>query len=337
MSEVKAFICGCAGVVLSEDERGFLQQTNPWGLILFKRNVATSEHLAALTRDFRTCVGREDAPVLVDQEGGRVQRLGPPHWPAYPSASRYGTLGDEARSVEAARLGAHLIAEDLRQAGITIDCAPVLDVPAPGSHQVIGNRAFGDDPRVVASLARAFAEGLMAGGVVPVIKHMPGHGRAGVDSHLDLPVVQASRSELEAVDFLPFSALSDLPIGMTAHVVFTALDDQRPATLSRHVIDRVIRGAIGFDGLLLSDDLSMEALKGTLGERAFKAAEAGCDIVLHCNGKLEEAQAVAGAAPVLEGRSAERARSAMDLIRTATRPLEEGARIRFESLMSVAA
>jgi beta-N-acetylhexosaminidase len=306
-------------------------------LILFKRNVASQEQLLILTQSFRDCVGRENAPVLIDQEGGRVQRLGPPHWPAYPAAAAYLGLESGVGAVEAATLGARLIAADLRQAGITVDCAPVLDVPAPGSHQVIGNRAFGTDPDTVAQLGRAFAEGLLAGGVLPVIKHMPGHGRAGVDSHLHLPVVTATRADLESVDFPPFRALADLPMGMTAHVVFTSLDPDHPATASRIVIQTVIRELIGFSGLLLSDDLSMEALKGTLGERARAAVDAGCDIILHCNGKLDEAQAVAAMARPLEGESERRAERALAHITSILPGADEGLRERFKVLTSAVA
>ena len=277
-------------------------------------------------------MGRSDAPVLVDQEGGRVQRLGPPHWPAYPAGASYATVGDGNDPAEAARLGGRLIAADLRNVGITIDCAPVLDVVTPATHRAIGNRAYGSDAASVARLGRAFAEGLLAGGVLPVVKHMPGHGRATVDSHLDLPVVETGFDELQAIDFAPFMALADLPMGMTAHVVFTALDATDPATTSRIVIERVIRGSIGFDGLLLSDDLSMEALKGTLGERAAAALAAGCDIALHCNGKLDEARATADAAPPLAGRAAERAARALALIAGEAPTVAWAERRRFEEL-----
>jgi beta-N-acetylhexosaminidase len=307
---VKAFVCGCQGLALTDEERRFLAEMQPWGLILFKRNVDSRAQLQVLTAAFRDCVGRPDAPVLVDQEGGRVQRLGPPQWQAFPAAAAYDGGGSET-GPKAAQLGARLIAADLREAGITVDCAPVLDVPAAGSHQVVGNRAFASDPERVAELARAFADGLLQGGVLPVMKHIPGHGRAMVDSHLDLPVVTASRDDLEAIDFVPFRALADLPAAMTAHVVYTAIDPDRPATTSRIVHETIIRGALGFAGLLLSDDLSMEALKGSLGERAEAAAAAGCDVLLHCNGKLDEARQVAAAARPLDGFAASRAATAM--------------------------
>ena len=241
-----------------------------------------------------------------------MQRLGPPHWPRQPAAARYAELFLRVpdRALAMARLGGELTGIDLRASGITVDCAPVLDVPVEGASSVIGDRAFGREPDTVAALAGAWAEGLMAAGVLPVVKHIPGHGRAEVDSHLDLPVVTADRETLQR-DFAPFRALAGLPMAMTAHIVFRALDPDRPVTTSKHVVDTVIRGEIGFDGLLLSDDLSMEALKGTLGERAAAASAAGCDILLHCNGVMAEARAVAAAAPVLAGRAAERASAAL--------------------------
>lgn len=301
-----ALICGCAGTTLSEAERGFFAETQPWGLILFRRNVEDPAQVAALCTAFRDVVGRADAPVFVDQEGGRVQRLRPPHWPSYPAAGRYAT----GRSIEdaevAVRLAARLVADDLRAVGITADCAPVLDVRAPGSHDVIGDRAFGSDVETVVRLGLAFAEGLMAGGVLPVVKHIPGHGRTRVDSHHDLPVVSEDRETLDCVDFEPFRRLATLPAAMTAHIVFKALDPDRPATTSPTVIGSVVRGAIGFDGLLLSDDLSMNALAGSLGERAAAAREGGCDILLHCNGVAAEAQAVAAQAHPVAGETARR-------------------------------
>jgi beta-N-acetylhexosaminidase len=312
---VRAFVCGCAGLELDPLERAFLAETQPWGLILFRRNVSSPEQLQGLTAAFRDAVGRPDAPVLVDQEGGRVQRLAPPLWTRYPAASTYADVyaTDPEAGRRLARLGGELIARDLTAAGITIDCAPVLDVPVEGSSTVIGDRAFGRDPETIAALARSFAEGLMAGGVLPVVKHCPGHGRAEVDSHLELPVVVASRAELDR-DFAPFKALADLPMAMTAHVTYRVLDPDRPATTSPLVIERIIRGEIGFDGLLLSDDLSMEALRGSLGERASAASVAGCDILLHCNGDLDEAKAVAAVAPALDGRAARRASAALSRI-----------------------
>jgi beta-N-acetylhexosaminidase len=318
----RAFIVGCSGLAITPDERAFFRDADPWGFILFKRNIEGPEQVRALTASLRDSVGRDDAPILIDQEGGRVQRMGPPHWRRYPPGRAYGRMGSDGSTDEMARLGARLIAHDLLSVGINVDCLPVLDVPAPGAHDIIGDRAYAGDPDRVAALGRAAAEGLLAGGVLPVIKHIPGHGRAGADSHEALPVVEASRRELEATDFAPFRALADMPLGMSAHVVYTALDREHPATTSRRVIDEVIRGSIGFDGLLMSDDLSMKALSGSLRERAAAALAAGCDMALHCNGMLEEMQAVAEAAPLLSGVSLRRAEAALGRIRRRPEPLD---------------
>ena len=306
----KAFICGCAGLALNAEERAFLRQEDPWGLILFKRNINYRSQVSELTRSFRECVGRSDAPVLIDQEGGRVQRMAPPHWRAYPAAAAIEAGLPPPRAEAAARLIARLIAADLNEVRITIDCAPVLDVADAGTHAAIGTRAFSSRPERVAAMGRAVAEGLLAGGVAPVIKHMPGHGRARVDSHHELPVVDAAHSELKR-DFAPFVALKDLPMAMTGHLLYTAIDPRRPATMSPIVVEEVMRGEIGFDGLIMSDDLSMKALKGPFDERAAAVIEAGLDIVLHCNGDLQEARAVASAAPVLSGASLRRAAAAL--------------------------
>jgi beta-N-acetylhexosaminidase len=336
---VKAFICGCAGTELGEDERRFIEATQPWGLILFKRNVAQPEQMRRLTQTFREIVGRENAPVLIDQEGGRVQRMAPPHWQAYPSAASFdASVANRGAALAAARLTARLIAQDLRDVGVTIDCAPVLDLAFAGAHTVIGSRAYSSDPGRVAAFGRAVAEGLLAGAVAPVMKHMPGHGRALVDSHLELPVVEASLSDLVDRDFAPFVDLKDLPIGMTGHVVYRAVDPTRPATTSRVVVDRIIRGAIGFKGLLLTDDLSMKALGGSFGDRTRAAFEAGVDIALHCNGQLDEAQAVADAAPALEGVSLRRAEAALAMISAAPKPFNiSSARIELAETLAGAA
>ncbi|HXQ48076.1 MAG TPA: beta-N-acetylhexosaminidase, partial [Caulobacteraceae bacterium] len=286
------------------------REVDPWGFILFKRNVETPDQVRRLVDDLRRCVDRPDAPVLIDQEGGRVQRLKPPHWPAYPPGRAYGELAP-ARRRELAWLGARLIAEDLCALGVTVDCLPVLDSPLPGASDVIGDRAYADEPQEIAALGRAAAEGLMAGGVLPVMKHIPGHGRATSDSHKRLPVVDAPLADLAARDFAPFRALADLPMAMTAHVVYRAIDPTSPATTSPVVIAEIIRGAIGFDGLLISDDLSMNALKGGLGERATAALAAGCDVALHCNGDATEAMAVAEASPPLAGKALARAQAAL--------------------------
>lgn len=331
-----ALISGCAATRLSEEERQFFARFDPWGLVLFRRNVETPAQVTALCASFRSVVGRPDAPVFVDQEGGRVQRLGPPHWPAYPAAALYAEGRPVEQATEAAWLGGRLIADDLRAVGITGDFAPVLDVRAPGSHDVIGNRSFGGDPVVVATLARAFAQGLMAGGVIPIVKHMPGHGRAGVDSHHDLPLVDTDRETLAATDFAPFRHLADLPVAMTAHVVYTALDPVRPATTSPAIIEGIMRTTLGFAGLLLSDDLSMNALRGSLGERAAAAREAGCDVLLHCNGAFEEMTAVAAQARPLAGTAAERVAAAMTCIR-APDPLDRPvAEARFRAMLGQA-
>ena len=308
-----AFITGVAGPVLAADERAFVRDADPWGLILFKRNIQSTQQVAALTADFRSITGRADAPVLVDQEGGRVQRLGPPVWSAYPAGAAYGALYDDdpAQGLAAARLGARLIAADLHAVGITVDCLPLADVPVAGSHDVIGDRAYGREAVKVARIARAIAEGLADGGVLPVLKHLPGHGRAGADSHHQLPVVDASRKALEESDFAAFRALADLPLGMTAHVVYTAIDGGEPATTSAQVIAEVIRGWIGFDGALMSDDLSMHALAGTMRERAAASLRAGCDLLLHCNGKMDEMRDVAQEAPSLSGEAGRRTKAAL--------------------------
>jgi beta-N-acetylhexosaminidase len=306
--------------VLKPEELQFLRDNDPWGLILFKRNVGERDQLRALTGSFRECVGRPDAPVLIDQEGGRVQRMGPPHWRAYPAAGAIEAALAPVEAESAARLVARLIAEDLREVGINVDCAPVLDVAAPETHSVIGSRSFSQRPDRVAAMGRAFAEGLLAGGVVPVIKHLPGHGRARADSHHELPVVHAERKELER-DFFPFAALKDLPMAMSAHVVFSGLDPNQPATTSRIVVQEIMRGEIGFDGLVMSDDVSMKALRGSYDKRAAAIFDAGLDMVLHCNGDLEEARAVASASPMLVGESLRRANAALAAV-TAPQPFD---------------
>ena len=266
--------------------------------------------MRALTRSFRECVGRTDAPVLIDQEGGRVQRMAPPHWRAYPAAAEIEAGLEPSRAEAAARLVARLIAFDLAEVGITVDCAPVLDVAEPGTHAAIGSRAFSSRPERVAAMGRAVAEGLLAGGVAPVVKHIPGHGRARADSHHELPIVEVARDDLKR-DFAPFVALNDLPIAMSAHVLYSAIDPRHPATASPVVVEKVMRGEIGFDGLILSDDVSMQALEGSYDRRAAAIIDAGLDIVLHCNGELDQARAVAAAAPQLSGSSLRRAKAAL--------------------------
>jgi len=337
----RSFITGCAGAALSDAERAFLRETDPWGLILFARNCETPDQIRTLVADFRDSVGRADAPVLIDQEGGRVQRLKPPHWPDYPAAGRIGQLydNDSDEGLHAAWLHGRLIGEDLYGLGITVDCLPCLDIRMPETHAAIGDRSFGTDPARIVALAEAQVRGLAAAGIAPVMKHMPGHGRATIDSHFELPVVGADRDELERTDFAPFRELAalpmGLPMGMTAHVVYEAIDGAAPATLSAAVIDAIIRGSIGFDGLLMSDDLSMQALSGSLGERARGAVAAGCDLALHCNGDAAEMAAVAEAVPHLAGRAAERAATALQFAARQETDLD-AARREFEALVEKA-
>ncbi|MBV8664585.1 MAG: beta-N-acetylhexosaminidase [Hyphomicrobiales bacterium] len=328
-----ALICGCAGAALSAEERAFIREAQPWGFILFKRNVVDREQLRALTSAFRDIVGRDDAPVLIDQEGGRVQRMGPPHWEAYPAAARFESTAAPER---AAWLAARLTAHDLREVGITVDCAPVLDVAEAGTHAVIGSRAYSSDPQRVAALGRAVCEGLLAGGVAPVVKHIPGHGRARADSHLELPTVEASREALQR-DFAPFAALRDAPMAMTAHVVYSAIDPSAPATTSRIVVQSVMREAIGFDGLIISDDLSMKALGGPFAQRARSVFAAGVDIALHCNGDLSEAGPVAEGSVELAGDSLRRAKAALARIAGGAQPFDaEAARAELAALFAAA-
>jgi len=311
--QARAFITGVSGPELTGAERDFLRSERPWGFILFKRNVETPQQVKLLVEELRYCVGVPDAPVLIDQEGGRVQRLGPPHWPVYPPGALFGALYDldPALGLAAARLSAQLIAADLADLGITVDCLPLADVPVAGADAVIGDRAYGNRPDKVAVIARAVAKGLEQGGILPVLKHIPGHGRATADSHLRLPEVKTAKKELERTDFAAFQSLADLPMAMTAHVVFRALDPVHPATTSATIIEQVIRREIGFQGLLMSDDVSMNALSGSIAERTGAIFLAGCDVVLHCNGKLDEMREVAAEAPELSGKALERARFAL--------------------------
>ena len=308
-----AFITALAGPELGSAEAAVLKEMRPCGVILFARNVCDPEQTRRLTDAVRDAVNA-DILVLIDQEGGRVRRLRPPHWRELPPASAYGQLyaDDPRQACQTARLAARLTAADLRAAGINTNCAPVLDVPVAGSHDIIGDRAYGADPRQVSALGRAVAEGYMAGGVLPVIKHIPGHGRATKDSHFDLPVVSAARADLASSDFAAFRDLAHLPAAMTAHVVFAAIDAGQPASTSAWVTAEIIRGAIGFDGLLMSDDLGMKALSGSIGDRAKAVIEAGSDVALVCSGDLADTEAVADVVPALEGaalRRFERARA----------------------------
>src|SRR5450631_3928422 len=309
----RAFITGVSGPELTAAEREFIAAERPWGFILFKRNIETPAQVSTLIKELRKSIGDPEAPVLIDQEGGRVQRFGPPHWPVYPPGAVFGTLYDidPALGLSAARLSARLMAADLIEVGVTVDCLPLADVPVPGADAVIGNRAYGTEPGKVAAIARAVTEGLEQGGVLPVLKHIPGHGRATADTHFRLPEVDTPRSELERVDFAAFQPLADLPMAMTAHVVFSAIDPAHPATTSATIIEQVIRGVIGFQGLLMSDDVSMNALAGSIAERTRAIIAAGCDMVLHCNGKLDEMREVARETPELSGEALERAGRAL--------------------------
>jgi beta-N-acetylhexosaminidase len=321
---LRAFISGCEATRLTASERAFFRDTRPCGFILFKRNCEDADQIRALIGDFRKAVDDSSAMVLIDQEGGRVQRLVPPLCRRYPSARRIAALHgtDAGKGLEAARSGARLIARDLADLGITVNCAPVLDVPVPGAHDIIGDRAYGGTADAIAALGRAVAEGYLEGGILPVIKHMPGHGRAVVDSHASLPVITATRGELRGTDFVPFRALNDMPIGMTAHILIPDIDRLAPASASPKIIQEVIRGDIGFDGLLLCDDLGMGALAGTMQERARAVLDAGCDVALHCGGNFEEMTAVAAVAPELAGEAARRFAAARARI-AAPQPFDE--------------
>ena len=309
----KAFTAGCLGHSLTADEAAFFRDEKPWGFILFLRNIDTPQQVRQLCAELRAAVGDPNAPILIDQEGGRVMRLKPPHWQKYPPAASLGRLyrQNKNQGLRATWLMSRLIADDLLDLGITINCLPVLDVLARDAHDAIGDRAYGNSPQMVAELGRAACEGLLSGGVMPVVKHMPGQGRSSQDSHYDLPVVAATARELEENDFVPFKALADISMAMTAHIVYPAFDPDNPATTSSTIISRIIRDNIGFDGLLMSDDVSMNALSGDCGQRSKAVFDAGCDIVLHCNGNMEEMRLVAENSPELSGKSRQRATLAM--------------------------
>ncbi|MDO6963882.1 beta-N-acetylhexosaminidase [Rhizobium alvei] len=309
MRESKAVIFGLGGLVPTREEIAFFRDQRPWGYILFARNLKEAEQISDLVATLKDISGGDSVPVLIDQEGGRVQRIREPLCPRYPSGADLGAIwkADREKGKRAAWLMSRLHAFDLLKFGINVDCLPVLDVPVEGANDVIGNRAYGKEPVIVSEMGRAAAEGLKAGGVLLVMKHIPGHGRGMADSHLALPVVETPLAELEAHDFPPFKALANELMAMSAHVVYTAIDPDRPATTSAKVISDIIRGQIGFKGLLMSDDVSMNALAGTISERAKAIAANGCDVILHCNGLMEEMIAVAGQAPVLAGESLIRA------------------------------
>lgn len=307
-------IIDCIGERLSAEEKQLYRDINPYGFILFGRNCVSPEQVKALTDEMREVTGRYNTPILIDQEGGRVARLKPPHWAKYPSALQLASVkGDSERAVY---LNARLLARELAEVGVNVNCAPLADIPVAGAHDIIGDRAFGDNAESVIRHARAMAAGLMDEKVIPVLKHIPGHGRANVDSHEALPVVDTPLDELERTDFMPFKALSDLPMGMTAHVVYTALDAERMATLSPVVID-YIRHDIGFDNLLMSDALWMKSMQGTYAQRTKGAINAGCDVVLHCNGltlpELDVLRETADNIDPLSGKSLERAQKAVQI------------------------
>lgn len=323
-------------MALSDDERSFYRDERPWGFILFGRNIAEANQITDLVADLRDCVGIVDAPILIDQEGGRVQRIRAPIVPAYPPAAVLGALFErEAEAASrAAWLMARLQAHDLRRFGINVNCVPVLDVPVSGGHDVIGDRALSRDPQTVARLGRQTIDGLMAGGVLPVVKHVPGHGRARSDSHLELPVVDTARDVLDNTDFLPFRALAEAPMAMTAHIVYSAIDPSALATTSRTVIADVIRGDIGFDGLLMSDDTSMKALSGDFAAKAGAIFDAGCDVILHCNGVMREMVEVAKHTPLLRGEAKRRERAVMALFGGGADCGEQALRREFEELVT---
>ncbi|CAN7285474.1 beta-N-acetylhexosaminidase [Neorhizobium sp. LjRoot104] len=337
MSESKAMILGSSGPTLTTDEVALYRNERPWGFILFARNCVEPSQIADLVAGMRDSIGRPDAPVLIDQEGGRVQRIRPPMIERYPSAAVLGELyrRDREKGLRATWLMSRLHAFDLMKFGINVDCLPVLDVPIEGASNVIGDRAYGFDPKTVAEMGQAATDGLKAGGMLPVMKHMPGHGRGMADSHHELPVVTVSRAELEAHDFLPFVAMKDELMAMSAHIVFTAIDPDEPATISRKVIDEIIRGHIGFDGLLMSDDTSMNALKGTIGERAARIVGGGCDIVLHCNGVMDEMKAVVKEAIPLAGEALRRAKAVEAAFGPGDGLSEEAVRAEFHGLLAV--
>ena len=329
-------IYGCLGLTLTEAEKQFFRESDPWGFIIFARNIDNPDQVRALTSELRATVGR-NAPILIDQEGGRVARLRPPHWRAYPPGRRYGEVYATSQSdgLTAARLGAQLIALELRDVGVDVDCLPVLDVPVAGAHDVIGDRAYGETPETVSALGKAAMEGALVGGVLPIIKHIPGHGRAGVDSHEKLPIVDTDRATLSATDFAPFATLADAPLAMTAHVIYSAIDGANPATTSPTVISEIIRDEIGFSGALMSDDLSMKALGGSFEDRTKASLDAGCDLVLHCNGDMNEMEAVAKEARALADTSLARADRALAMRTDPERVDLEDLIHRFSSLVSL--
>ena len=331
---ISPIIFGCKGTRLTDEEKAFYRAVQPWGFILFSRNVETPEQVTALIAEMRSCVEHEDVGILVDQEGGRVRRLRPPHWAEYHSARVIGLhyQQSKARGKRIAWLQSRLMAFDMVKLGINVDCLPVLDVPVPGAHDVIGDRAYGSDVSSISEMGRDAAQGMLDGGVLPVIKHIPGHGRSMVDSHLDLPRVDTDLQTLKKTDFEPFRRLADMPVAMTAHVIYDAIDKQAPATTSKTVINAIIRDYIGFDGLLMCDDLSMQALSGDFSERVQSSFAAGCDVVLHCNGEMEEMRQVADALPEFGDKAYQRVLNATAYWSSPSSDDEEELREEFERL-----
>lgn len=331
MEKCKAFITGIAGLSLTDQERVFIKEHKPWGFILFARNIENSNQLCALTDDIRLVSNNENVLIFIDQEGGRVQRLRPPLAPNYPTAAALGDIynKDEDQGLRAAWLMSRLHAFDLKKYGFNADCLPLLDVPIAGSHDVIGSRAYGHNPEIVTAMGKAAAQGLIDGGILPVMKHIPGHGRAMCDTHLALARVEADIGELKQSDFIPFKQLAHLPTAMTAHVVYEAIDQTQTATLSSKIISDIIRGDIGFDGLLMTDDLSMKALSGTIGDLAHQAFIAGCDVALHCNGIFSEMLEVAENSPYLQGKAAQRAAFAESFVIKGMKAHEQALREEF--------
>lgn len=336
MTSSSAVIFGFLGLALSADEIEFFKRVQPWGYILFARNIESAAQIRALTASLRAISGRKNVPIFIDQEGGRVQRIKPPLAPAYPTGRQIGELFkmNPGKGLRAAWLMSRLHAFDLKAYGINADCLPVLDVPVEGAHDVIGDRAYSHDPIEVAEIGAAAAAGLVAGGMLPVIKHIPGHGRGAADSHLDLPIVDTSHEELSQTDFVPFKVLADLPLAMTAHITYSKIDPKAPATLSKKIIKKVIRKEIGFDGLLMSDDVSMKALSGDFASRTDAILRAGCDIVLHCNGDMAEMVAIATTAGALKGKSLKRAKSALKWLEKGKEANEGALRDEFSALFS---
>jgi beta-N-acetylhexosaminidase len=321
MSPIKAFICGLAGDKITDPERDFLTKHQPYGVILFARNCKNPAQVKALCADIKSCLTQPNPHILIDQEGGRVARLKPPHWRAYPPAKYFADMPNQAEAAALTALNAQILGDELRAHGITMDCAPVADILHADCHDIIGDRAFGVDAAQVAHLALAQAEGLLRAGILPIIKHIPGHGRAKADSHLELPVVDAPLKTLEKTDFQAFKTLRHLPIAMSAHIIFTALDAALPATISP-IVMRYIRDEIGFDGLIMSDDISMKALQGSLASLTEKILAAGCDLVLHCNGNMDEMHEIATHCPLMDKQALARADAAQRALSGRFKPVD---------------